>query len=52
MDEGVISLNDLLEFIRLDMLDGMAMYPGRGLLPARQQLRSSRMPGCSSSGAA
>jgi L-alanine-DL-glutamate epimerase-like enolase superfamily enzyme len=40
MDEGVISPDDLLEFIRLDMLDGMAMKPARvgGLLPARRQL--------------
>jgi L-alanine-DL-glutamate epimerase-like enolase superfamily enzyme len=40
MDEGVISPADLLEFIRLDMLDGMAMKPARvgGLLPAARQL--------------
>ncbi len=40
MDEGVISPTDLLEFIRLGMLDGVAMKPARcgGLLPARQQI--------------
>lgn len=40
MDEGVIAPRDLLEFIRLDMLDGLAMKPARngGLLPARRQI--------------
>lgn len=40
MDEGVISPHDLIEFIRLDMLDGVAMKPARcgGLLPARRQI--------------
>lgn len=40
MDEGVISPRDLMEFIRLDMLDGVAMKPSRcgGLWPARRQI--------------
>lgn len=40
MDEGVISPRDLVEFIRLDMLDGVAMKPSRcgGLLSARRQI--------------
>ena len=40
MDEGVISPTDLVEFIRLGMLDGVAMKPARcgGLLPARRQI--------------
>ena len=40
MDEGVISPHDLLEFIQLDMLDGVAMKPARcgGLLSARRQI--------------
>jgi L-alanine-DL-glutamate epimerase-like enolase superfamily enzyme len=40
MDEGVVSPADLLEFIRLDLLDGLAMKPARcgGLLPARRQV--------------
>ena len=40
MDEGVISVRDLIEFIRLDMLDGVAMKPARcgGLLTARKQI--------------
>ncbi len=40
MDEGVIAPRDLIEFIRLDMLDGAAMKPSRcgGLLPARRQI--------------
>lgn len=40
MDEGVVSPDDLAEFIRLGMLDGMAMKHARcgGLLPARRQI--------------
>jgi L-alanine-DL-glutamate epimerase-like enolase superfamily enzyme len=40
MDEGVVSPADLMEFIRLDLLDGVAMKPARcgGLEPARRQI--------------
>lgn len=40
MDEGVISPEDLAEFIRLGCLDGVAMKPARcgGLLSARRQI--------------
>jgi L-alanine-DL-glutamate epimerase-like enolase superfamily enzyme len=40
MDEGVVSVSDLVEFIRLDLLDGVAMKPARcgGLFPARRQI--------------
>lgn len=40
MDEGVITPIELAEFIRLEMLDGLAMKPARcgGLLPNRQQI--------------
>jgi L-alanine-DL-glutamate epimerase-like enolase superfamily enzyme len=40
MDEGVVSPDDLAEFIRLGMLHGMAMKHARcgGLLPARRQI--------------
>ncbi|MBI3119691.1 MAG: mandelate racemase, partial [Candidatus Hydrogenedentes bacterium] len=40
MDEGVVSPVDLMEFIKLDCLDGVAMKPARcgGLLSAKQQL--------------
>lgn len=40
MDEGVIAPQDLVEFIRLEMLDGVAMKPARcgGLFPARKQV--------------
>jgi len=40
MDEGVVSAADLLEFIRLDLLDGVAMKPSRtgGLWQARKQI--------------
>jgi L-alanine-DL-glutamate epimerase-like enolase superfamily enzyme len=40
MDEGVLSPTDLVEFIRLGMLDGVAMKPARcgGLLPAKRQI--------------
>lgn len=40
MDEGVVSAADLIEFIRLDLLDGVAMKPARcgGLLSAKRQV--------------
>ncbi|MBC8327990.1 MAG: PmoA family protein [Planctomycetes bacterium] len=40
MDEGVVSPVELREFIRLGMLDGVAMKPARcgGLLSARRQI--------------
>jgi L-alanine-DL-glutamate epimerase-like enolase superfamily enzyme len=40
MDEGVVSVEDLAEFIRLGMLDGVAMKPARtgGLVAARRQI--------------
>ena len=40
MDEGVVSPVELREFIRLKMLDGVAMKPSRcgGLISARQQI--------------
>ena len=40
MDEGVVSPAELIEFIRLDMLDGVAMKPGRcgGLLSNKRQI--------------
>jgi L-alanine-DL-glutamate epimerase-like enolase superfamily enzyme len=40
MDEGVISPTDLIEFIQLDMLDGVAMKPARcgGLVSCRRQI--------------
>ncbi len=40
MDEGVVSPEDLAEFIHLGCLDGVAMKPARcgGLLPARRQV--------------
>jgi len=40
MDEGVVSEVELLEFIELDMIDGVAMKPARcgGLLTARKQI--------------
>ena len=40
MDEGVVSLVDLEEFIKLDLLDGVAMKPARcgGLTEARRQI--------------
>jgi len=47
MDEGVISPQDLIEFIRLDMLDGVAMKPARcgGLHSARRQIEILRDAG-------
>jgi L-alanine-DL-glutamate epimerase-like enolase superfamily enzyme len=40
MDEGVVSPVELSEFIRLKMLDGVAMKPSRcgGLMPAKRQI--------------
>jgi len=40
MDEGVVSAADLMEFIKLDLLDGVAMKPARtaGLHDARRQI--------------
>ena len=40
MDEGVVSPVELREFIRLEMLDGLAMKPCRcgGLAPAKRQI--------------
>jgi len=40
MDEGVVSSVELVEFIRLGLLDGVAMKPARtaGLLEARKQI--------------
>ena len=40
LDEGVVSPQDLIEFIRLGLLDGVAMKPARcgGLLPARREI--------------
>jgi L-alanine-DL-glutamate epimerase-like enolase superfamily enzyme len=40
MDEGVISPSTLIEFIRLDVLDGVAMKPARcgGLISAKRQI--------------
>jgi len=40
MDEGLVSSTELFEFIRLDMLDGIAMKPARcgGLTTAKRQI--------------
>ncbi|MFA6242726.1 MAG: enolase C-terminal domain-like protein, partial [Candidatus Hydrogenedentales bacterium] len=40
LDEGVISPSDLMEFIKLDCCDGVAMKPARcgGLVSAREQI--------------
>jgi muconate cycloisomerase len=40
MDEGLVSTPELVEFIRLGMLDGVAMKPARsgGLLTGRRQI--------------
>lgn len=47
LDEGVVSPEDLIEFIRLDMLDGVAMKPARcgGLVSARRQIEILREAG-------
>jgi L-alanine-DL-glutamate epimerase-like enolase superfamily enzyme len=40
MDEGIVSPSTLIEFIRLDLLDGVAMKPARcgGLISAKRQI--------------
>ncbi|MBN1442817.1 MAG: mandelate racemase [Planctomycetes bacterium] len=47
IDEGVVSPDDLVEFHRLGMCDGVAMKPPRcgGLLPARRQVEYLRREG-------
>lgn len=47
MDEGVVSSTELIEFIRLDLLDGVAMKPARtaGLWDARRQIEILRDAG-------
>jgi L-alanine-DL-glutamate epimerase-like enolase superfamily enzyme len=47
LDEGVVSPATLLEFIRLDMLDGVAMKPARcgGLMSAKRQIEILRDAG-------
>jgi L-alanine-DL-glutamate epimerase-like enolase superfamily enzyme len=47
MDEGVVSAVDLEEFIRLDLLDGVAIKPARcgGLTVARKQVELLRDAG-------
>lgn len=47
MDEGVVSSVELLEFIRLGLLDGVAMKPARtaGLWDARRQVEILREAG-------
>jgi muconate cycloisomerase len=47
MDEGVISPVELREFIKLDMLDGLAMKPSRcgGLVSAKKQIEIIRDAG-------
>jgi len=47
MDEGVVSLRDLEEFIALELLDGVAMKPARcgGLTEARRQIELLRQSG-------
>lgn len=47
MDEGIVSTVELEEFIRLDLLDGVAMKPARcgGLTEARRQIELLRDAG-------
>lgn len=47
MDEGVVSAVDLEEFMRLDLLDGVAIKPARcgGLTEARRQVEMLRNAG-------
>jgi L-alanine-DL-glutamate epimerase-like enolase superfamily enzyme len=47
MDEGVVSSVDLEEFIRLDLLDGVALKPARsgGIWPTVQQIEILRETG-------
>lgn len=42
MDEGIVSPSTLIEFIRLDLLDGVAMKPARcgGLISAKRQIEN------------
>ena len=44
MDEGVVSASSLMEFIRLDLLDGVAMKIPRsgGIMPAKRQIEMLR----------
>jgi L-alanine-DL-glutamate epimerase-like enolase superfamily enzyme len=48
MDEGLVSPDELVEFIRLGMLDGVAMKPARcgGLLAGRRQIEIVLDAGC------
>jgi hypothetical protein len=54
MNEGVVSSEELMEFIKLGLLDGGAMKPARtaGLWVARKQLGMLEMRECCSSAAA
>lgn len=47
MDEGVVSPADLVEFLRLDLLDGLALKPARcgGIEPTRRQIEICRDAG-------
>ncbi len=47
LDEGVVSSADLIEFIKLDLLDGVAMKPARtaGLWDARRQIETLEQAG-------
>ena len=47
MDEGVVSSVELEEFIKLDLLDGLAMKPARcgGLTEARRQIEMVKRAG-------
>ncbi len=47
MDEGIVSSVELIEFIRLGLLDGVAMKPARcaGLTDARRQIEILRDEG-------
>jgi L-alanine-DL-glutamate epimerase-like enolase superfamily enzyme len=44
MDEGVVSVEDLQQFIELELLDGVAMKPARcgGITSARRQIELLR----------
>ena len=47
MDEGIVSSVELVEFIKLGLLDGVAMKPARcgGLAEARRQIEIVRERG-------
>ncbi len=47
MDEGIVSSVELVEFVKLGLLDGVAMKPARcgGLAEARRQIESVRNEG-------